>query len=312
MQDPLFVHYNVDQDHFWREVNGLHRYYAERGTERVNRDVAYLNHILTYVRAGIFHGLNNTMLRRFGAQLAFYPGLPEFFAVIRQRIEQDPRYIPYGIKLEHYIVSSGLAEMIRGSAIFPYVDGVWACEFIENPAPPGYPEGVEPEPTGVVTQIGYTLDDTSKTRCLYEINKGSNKDREIDVNAKMAADRRRVPFANLVYIADGQSDIPSFAVASGGGGRTYAVYNPAEPRAQRVAEQLHRDRRVDLFGEAVYLPGHPTYDRLMTMAVQIAEGILDRRRRDDLAQRQQFLDLGAAPGVPEVPVPPRRGRRRQA
>ena len=310
MQDPLFKRFGVDQDHFWREVNGLHQYYAERhGIARINRDVAYLNHILTYVRAGIFRGLNNAMFRALGAELVFYPGLPDFFVALRDRVEQDPRYIPYGIRLEHYIVSSGLAEMIRGSAIFPYVDGVWACELIENPAPPGYHEGAEPAITGVVTQIGYTLDDTSKTRALYEINKGSNKDRSLDVNAKLAQDRRRVPFANMIYIADGQSDIPSFAVASGGGGKTYAVYNPAEPRAQRVAEQLYRERRVDLYGEAVYTPGHQTHDWLLTMTVQIAEGIARRRREAEFAGAQQRLDFGAPPPVPETP--PRRVRRRR-
>lgn len=78
MQEPLFKHYNVDGRTFWREVNALPDHLTRKGQEMVAADSIYLNHILTYVRAGIFKGLNNRLLRELGGELEFYPGLPEF------------------------------------------------------------------------------------------------------------------------------------------------------------------------------------------------------------------------------------------
>src|SRR5208282_315566 len=82
--------------------------------------------------------LNNKVLRELGAELTFYPGLPEFFPLSRAWVREKPDYQKHEIQLEHYIVSTGLAEMIRGSVIAKHADGIWACEFIENPLQPGF------------------------------------------------------------------------------------------------------------------------------------------------------------------------------
>ena len=71
------------------------------------------------------------------------------------------------------------------------------------------------------------IDNTTKTRAIFEINKGTNKNPGIDVNAKVVPEDRRIPLQNMIYIADGPSDVPSFSVVKKGGGKTYAVYNPA-------------------------------------------------------------------------------------
>jgi hypothetical protein len=102
------------------------------------------------------------------------------------------------------------------------------------------------------------LDNTTKTRAIFEINKGSNVFPEIDVNSYIALEDRRVPFQNMVYIADGPSDVPVFSVVKGQGGRTYAVYPPrAEADFQQVNELL-REGRVHAFGEANYEAGSST------------------------------------------------------
>ena len=78
--------------------------------------------------------------------------------------------------------------MIRGSKIAPFVEGIWGCEFIEDPLLPGFLDQDElPVETEMeISQIGMMIDNTTKTRALFEVNKGSNKDHGIDVNAKMA------------------------------------------------------------------------------------------------------------------------------
>ncbi len=254
MQAPLFRHFDIDEAGFWAEVEGLEEFYRSHGSKLIQRDHLYLNHILTYVRAGRMPGLGNDLLRRLGGEIEFYTGMPDFLEVSRKHIEATPRFAEHQIRVEHYVVSTGLRQMILGSAIAPQVEDVWACEFTELVAPPGYGEdqGQLFSPEGEIRQLIYTIDNTSKTRALFEINKGTNKNPSIDVNAKIAREDRRVPFQNMVYIADGPSDVPVFSVVEANGGRTYAVYRPGSSREFQQAARLLEQGRVDAFGEADY------------------------------------------------------------
>src|SRR6185503_8925367 len=223
MQSPLFRRYGIDEATFWEETNKLAEHYRCRGYH-LSPEISYLNHLLTYVLAGPLAGLNNKILHECGADIKFYPGLPEFFDLAKTYVGERPEYQKHDIALEHYIVSTGIAPMIRGSSIAKYIDGVWACEFIENPLQPGFLKQKElsiEDSAAAIAQISMVIDNTTKTRALFEINKGTNKNPAIDVNSKMAAEDRRIPFQNMIYIADGPSDVPSFSVVKSGGGRAY-------------------------------------------------------------------------------------------
>src|SRR5258708_7332365 len=137
MQAPLFRRYGIDEPTFWAETNALAENYRKRGYS-VAPEISYLNHLLTYVLAGKMPGLGNKVLRECGAEIKFYPGLPKFFESSRAWAQAKPEYVKHEIQLEHYVVSTGLAEMIRGSALAPYIDATWACELIENPLQPGF------------------------------------------------------------------------------------------------------------------------------------------------------------------------------
>ena len=253
MQQPIFEEYEIDEPNFWREVNTMAERYKQRGYT-VSGESVYLNHILTYVRAGRMPGLNNRRLRELGSRIAFYSGLPEFFEVLRNETRARPEYLKHDIQLEHYIVSTGIAEMIRGSKIAPYVDGIYGSEFIENPFPPGYldQEEFSIETDDIISQIGTMIDNTTKTRALFEINKGVNKDENIDVNAKMAPEDRRIPFRNMIYVADGPSDVPSFSVIRRFGGKTYAVYKPSNDAEFEQNDLLLQTGRIHAYGPARY------------------------------------------------------------
>ena len=290
MQDPIFAAYNVDEDAFWREVNALPGYFARQGVT-VHPDTAYLNHLLTYVQHGRIPGLTNARLRELGARIQFHPGLPDFFPRLRARLEADPEAQRFEIRLEHYIVSTGLKAMIMGSAIAPYVNGVWASEFLESPPAPGFdpdatmaldgpavPTGEPLFPVTGVAQIAVAYDNTSKTRALFEINKGSNVDPSIQVNATMRQEDRRVPFQHMIYIADGPSDVPAFSVMRQNRGIGYAVYDPGNPASLKQVDRLRRDGRIDHFGPADYTPRSPTSDWLILQVERIAAEIAAERR----------------------------------
>ena len=136
MQTPIFDEYGVDAGEFWTEVEAVARWHAERG-ELLARDMAYLLHILTYVEAGVFSGLTNAKLKTLGGKLEFCPGIPDCFERAKRRVAEVPEFAAEGITVEHHVVSTGILPMIEGSAIAPYIDGVWANSFVEHAALPG-------------------------------------------------------------------------------------------------------------------------------------------------------------------------------
>jgi hypothetical protein len=289
MQEPIFRRFKVDEASFWEEVNGLPEFYRRHGLELVAQDSLYLNHILTYVRHGLFPGLNNRLLRELGAEIVFFEGLPDFFQTVSKSVRSNPRYEHHDLRVEHYVVSTGLRQMILGSKIAPYLDGVWGCEFVERTPPPGYlmrePEapsedgGLFGETTTVLREVGYVIDNTTKTRAIFEINKGTNVAPEISVNAKIPHEQRRVPFDNMIYIADGPSDVPAFSILRQYGGKTFAVYRPGSKASFVQVNELQRQNRIDSFGEASYVPGSHTSMWILNAVEEIAERIVVNRER---------------------------------
>ena len=285
MQSPLFARYGVDERAFWDEVDALRDFYLAHGARRVNEDSLYLNHILEYVRSGVFKGLSNAVLRELGAELTFHPGMPEFLAALRATIEEEPAFERADITLEHYVISTGLRPMIEGSAVRPYLEDVWACEFIEAHHPPGFrrPEQAQLFPAHELTALGYEIDNTSKTRALFEINKGTNKRPEIHVNSALPRELRRVPFEHMIYVADGPSDVPAWSVVRSEGGRAFGVYQHGSLAQFEQISQLQRDGRIHAFAEADYRPDSTAYLWLTTEVRRIAEGIVEER---ELAMRR--------------------------
>ncbi|SFU50845.1 hypothetical protein SAMN04487886_104327 [Clostridium sp. DSM 8431] len=103
--------------------------------------------------------------------------------------------------------------------------------------------------------------------------KGVNKRENINVNSKVPKEKRRVPFENMIYIADGPSDVPAFAVVRKNGGRTFAIYPKNNIKAFKQVEQLRMDNRIDMYSEADYREGTTTYMWITNKIKDIAERI---------------------------------------
>ena len=286
MQDPLFRAYGVDGPTFWSEVNSLPALYLERGVP-VNAETIYLNHLLAYVRAGRFPGLTNARLRELGRELQFFPGIPDLFEATKALVNREP-FRSFDLKVEHYIVSTGLAEVIRGSLVAPWVETVWGCELLEATFVPGPGGLVETPNPGVVTEIAATIDNTTKTRALFEISKGVNKHPGINVNQKMPEEERRVPLSHMIYVADGPSDVPAFSVVKKGGGKALAVYRTHDTHSFNQARHLQEDQRVDHFAEADYRDGSNASMWIVSNLEDMAEGVVEAHRRA-LAEGQRSV-----------------------
>ena len=289
MQDPIFDRYDVDADGFWVEVDGLVEYYRRQGV-RIQRDIAYLGHLLTYVRSGIFDKLTNELLRELGGALVAAPGMPDFLEETRRHVANIPEFAAQGISVEHYIVSTGILPIIEGSIFADHVDGIWANTLIETPASPGYLDQLPvASPAAPVSHLGYTIDNTAKTRALFEISKGVNCNPDIDVNARIGEEERRVPLRHMVYIADGPSDVPCFSILNQNGGKTLGVYTLDPVDNHRRVKQLQAQGRIQGMAEADYRPGKAAYLWLMDSIEQIGHEIVE-------ARRQAFSAIPKAPG----------------
>ena len=177
----------------------------------------------------------------FGRKVEFFPGVLEWFKLIRDYGESK------GVTIEHYINSSGLAEIIEGTPIASEFKRIYACSFI-------YDE------KGEAIWPGVAVDYTAKTQYLFKINKGimSMRDNQL-VNKSQAEDKKRVPFPHMIYFGDGETDVPCMKIVKMWGGHSIGVYDPASEKKKAYTRELLKDRRVNFITPADYRVGGRAY-----------------------------------------------------
>lgn len=168
---------------------------------------------------------------RLGQALEFYDGVDEWFDRINEYGKEC------GVRVEHYIISSGLREIIEGSSIYKKFKDVYACEFMYDENDTAcWPKNV----------VNYT----TKTQFLFRVNKGvSDLSDDRSLNDFVPEDERRIPFRNMIYIADGITDVPCMKLVKVNGGCSIAVY---QKNKKSQAEELLRDDRVNYIARADY------------------------------------------------------------
>ncbi|HIU33134.1 MAG TPA: haloacid dehalogenase-like hydrolase [Candidatus Pullichristensenella excrementigallinarum] len=217
---------NMEPEKFW----GLCRELALRSN--MDGILAYM-YMMQYMARGNME-LTRESLQRQGAQVEFFPGVETWFDRINAIGEQN------GVCVEHYIISSGLLEIIEGSRIGKKFKAVFAASFCYDDAG---------RPIWPATAINYT----AKTQYLFRINKGIlDVTNDQDLNAFTPEYKRRVPFSNMIYVADGMTDVPCMKMTKQKGGYSIAVHAPGNTD---VADDLLRQGRADFAIEADYREG---------------------------------------------------------
>ena len=166
-----------------------------------------------------------------GKNIEFFPGVLTWF----KRINEYGKSI--GIDVEHYIISSGLKEIIEGSEIAKEFKEIYACEFLYDV-------------NGIAIWPKLVVNYTTKTQFLYRINKGVlDVSNDNDLNKYIENDKRRIPFRNMIYIADGITDIPCMKLVKSNGGKSIAVYTD---KSKDLANTLLIEKRVDFIAPSDY------------------------------------------------------------
>ncbi len=261
MQVPIFDEYGVDEGEFWTECLSI---VEEDKNVNVDQEMAYMNAILRHVRGESdpkFGGLSNRKLRELGSEIKLFHGLPSYFSRVKSLIEKNPRFEKHDIKVEHYIISTGLKEMILGSSLNDSLTDVFASEYLER--------------EGLISEIARAVGYTNKTRFIFEINKGP----DVEVNEKISPEDRRIPFENMIYIGDGPTDVPCFSLMNKKGGYSIAVYDPKSEEAFTDAYQLREENRIFGIGPADYRRNSHTSKLIEKTLEQIAERIVQNNER---------------------------------
>ena len=183
-------------------------------------------------KAGI--KLRREDFKKFGEAVELYDGVLEWFSNVNEYGKQR------GVKVEHYINSSGLTSMIEGTPIANEFKRIFACSFL-------YDEN------GDAVWPGVAVDYTAKTQFLFKINKGilSVRDNK-KVNESQAEDNKRIPFPNMIYMGDGETDVPCMKIVKMFGGHSIAVYDPSNKKKVNVARKLLRQERVNFITPTDY------------------------------------------------------------
>ena len=178
--------------------------------------------------------LDRAFLNHCGESIQLFPGVREWFARINAFGES------LGVQVEHYVISSGLREIIEGSGIAQEFREIYACEFYYNE-------------NGDACWPKLDVNFTNKTQFVYRINKGIlDVSRDKELNDSMPDDSKRVPFTNMIFMGDGLSDVPCMKMMRAYGGQAIAVYQASN---RQGVEKLLADGRVDFIFPADYREG---------------------------------------------------------
>ena len=215
---------------FWDEANRLAQ---QQDADQILTDMALMIHEAQ--AKGL--SLRREAFQESGKKVEFYDGVLEWFDRINKYGEER------GVRVVHYINSSGMKEIIEGTPIADKFRKIYACSFLYNV-------------DGIAYWPGVAVNYTNKTQFIFKINKGVESVYDTkQVNKYMEEKERPVPFSRMIYVGDGTTDIPCMRLVKNFGGHSIAVYNPKDEAKRGDMNTLIRDNRVNHVCPADYSEG---------------------------------------------------------
>lgn len=223
----FFPNLGIEANNFWNEANNL------RENNKMDQVLSYM-YLMFKKTVDNNRSLKRNYLNKMGENIELFPGVTEWF----DRINEYGKNL--GFEIEHYIISSGLKEIIEGSQIGDKFKSIFASEFFYNE-------------DGNAMWPKLAVNYTNKTQFLMRINKGildiSDDNR---LNDKMLENERRISTSNMIYIGDGYTDVPCMKLTKENGGVSIAVYTD---KNYDTAKKLLNDGRINYMTPADYRIG---------------------------------------------------------
>lgn len=252
-------HIGVDIARFWHEqVDPL----LAQGWDPVP---AYLYAMIRLSKSGHYGLITQQRLRDWGACLPLHDGVPSLFERLRRQVRKaHPQ-----IQVEFYVISSGIGDVVRHCSVSDAFTQIWASEF-------AYGED------GGIEFARRIVSFTDKTRYLFHIQKGiigpQYEGKPFEVNRKIASDRLRVPFDQMVFVGDGYTDIPCFSLVRNSGGVAFGVWDPKHRDKRSRAWGFIEDGRVSNLNQARFDEDAELYQWLEESLISLAARTLVKSR----------------------------------
>ena len=226
MQEHAFIpDIGMKSKEFWDESNRLAK------INEMDCILAYMYFMLKKAKAADKRITRDAFVD-YGRNVELFPGVEDFFGRINTYGSEK------GLEVRHYIISSGLKELIEGTAIAKEFEKIFASYFYYDV-------------NGTAVWPAVALNYTSKTQFLFRINKGcTDISDNYSVNEFMSEEQRPVRFQNMIYLGDGSTDIPCMKIVKSNGGHSIAVYKPGSSR--KDANRLIDENRVNFIAPADY------------------------------------------------------------
>ena len=220
---------NYDVQTFWKESNELAK------NNDMDQNLSYMFKMVQEARGNLV--LNKQALEKYGSEVELFPGVETWFDNINSYAKKR------GIIVEHYIISSGLKEMIEGTTVAQAgaFKKIYASSYFYDD------RGVAQWPAQVVNYTG-------KTQYLFRISKGILDVNDTSVNEYFEPEELRIPFRNIIYIGDSDTDIPCMKVVTSKGGHSIGVYDCNSQDKSKVQKMI-RDKRISYYAVADYSEG---------------------------------------------------------
>ena len=213
-------------EEFWGETG---KFSKRTGCERI---LSYM-YMMVYLAKEKNIVMTKEWLRSLGENIQYFPGVLSWF-------ERINKYgLEKGVKIEHYIVSSGTKEILEGTKIAKYFRQIYGCEFYFDPE--------TKQPLWPKLAINYT----QKTQYFFRISKGVI-DQNDDANLNAKTEKRRIPYSNIIYLGDGMTDVPCMVLVKNNGGRSIAIHRKED---KAIMRSLVKGGRVNFACVADYTDG---------------------------------------------------------
>lgn len=258
MQSYSFIKsLNMDINDFWKECA---KFSNQTGADN----------ILSYLFMGLKKckevsiAPTKEFFKSCGKDIEYFDGINTWFDRINKFANKN------GVEIEHYIISSGIKEIIEGTTIAKHFKEIYACSYCYDENGNAF---------WPATDINYT----SKTQFLYRVNKGILKPNDNSVNNYMDYDDRRIPFENIIYIGDSETDIPSMKLLRNKKGFSISVYN--NKNLPDYYKSLLHQNRVDYIARADYSKG----SELESIVQEIIKTVYHKNRLKNINKKQRLF-----------------------
>lgn len=247
----------MDKNDFWEESNSL----AQKNL--MDKNLAWMHLMLKKSDANNLP-VSKESFKELGKDVKLFKGVTSWFKHVNEYGDK------LGVEVQHYIISSGLKEIIEGSSIADNFKRIYASSFLYSV-------------NGVAIWPAQTVNYTNKTQFIFRIAKGFLEEYDERVNDSMSDNELAIPYENIIYIGDSDTDVPCMRVVTSKGGYSIGVYDPITDRRAKVYK-LFEDGRLSFFAPADYSTTAPLFHTVKGIMENIASRERLKSRRAELKE----------------------------